>query len=238
MLEKTEGIVLKTTKYGESSLIVKLFTEKFGLISIILKGIRTAKKKDGTIFQPSFIIDTSIYYKENKNILLTKEQHINYIYKNLTQNMPKLSVAFFVVELVAHCIKEHQINKEIYEYLKHFLIQLDEELASIENYPLLFLYHTSEILGFKPMYQTQDEHKYFNLEKGTFESIPPTAQNVDAENSNIFYRMLYKIENNIKLEFTKTERKQLLEIWMLYFKYQLPEFKNLHSPKVLQQLLY
>ena len=35
MLHKTRGIVFKSTKYSESSIIVKIFTEKFGKIFII-----------------------------------------------------------------------------------------------------------------------------------------------------------------------------------------------------------
>jgi hypothetical protein len=40
---KTRGIVLKTTDYGESSVIVQVFTEKLGLQSYIINGVKKAK---------------------------------------------------------------------------------------------------------------------------------------------------------------------------------------------------
>jgi DNA repair protein RecO (recombination protein O) len=45
MLDKTEGIVLKTTKYSESSVITSIFTKKYGLLSFIVQGIRSSKKQ-------------------------------------------------------------------------------------------------------------------------------------------------------------------------------------------------
>ncbi|HPD54473.1 MAG TPA: recombination protein O N-terminal domain-containing protein, partial [Bacteroidia bacterium] len=40
MLEKTRGIVLRTTDYGETSLVVKVFTEAYGLQSYIVNSVR------------------------------------------------------------------------------------------------------------------------------------------------------------------------------------------------------
>ncbi|QQR99102.1 MAG: DNA repair protein RecO [Sphingobacteriales bacterium] len=238
MLEKTEGIVLKTIKYGESSLIVKLFTEKFGLIPILFKGIRTNKNKEANIFQPGFIIDVSIYFKENKNILLSKERNINYVYKSITNNMSKLSIVYFIVEIILHCTKEQQINTEEYQYLKEFLLQIDNETENLENYPLIFMYQLSAILGFKPMCFDDDENRYFNLEKGVFEEIPPQQQNIDAQKSKYLYHMLNTLDNQQKIKYTTTERQILLDIWINYYQYQITEFKKLNTPTILHQILH
>ncbi len=40
MIHKTKGIVLKTVKFGETSLVVTAFTEMFGLQSYMVNGIR------------------------------------------------------------------------------------------------------------------------------------------------------------------------------------------------------
>ena len=46
MLHKTRGIVFKTTDYGESSVIVQIFTEKFGLQSYIINAVKKPKAKN------------------------------------------------------------------------------------------------------------------------------------------------------------------------------------------------
>ncbi|HQS52668.1 MAG TPA: recombination protein O N-terminal domain-containing protein, partial [Daejeonella sp.] len=45
MLHKTRGIVFKTTNYAESSVVVQIFTEKFGLQSYLINGIKRPKSK-------------------------------------------------------------------------------------------------------------------------------------------------------------------------------------------------
>ena len=44
MTHKTKGIVLRTVKYGETSLVVIMFTELFGIQTYMVNGVRSAKK--------------------------------------------------------------------------------------------------------------------------------------------------------------------------------------------------
>ena len=45
MLRKTRGIVLHVTDYAETSLVVKIYTEDFGLQSYLINGVRKQKAK-------------------------------------------------------------------------------------------------------------------------------------------------------------------------------------------------
>ena len=45
MLHNTKGIVLRVTKYGDTSVIASIYTELFGLQQYIVKGVRTISKK-------------------------------------------------------------------------------------------------------------------------------------------------------------------------------------------------
>ena len=46
MITKTRGIVLNYIKYGDTSIICKIYTEQFGLQSYIINGIRKSKSKN------------------------------------------------------------------------------------------------------------------------------------------------------------------------------------------------
>ena len=48
MVHKTKGIVLRTVKYGETSVIVTILTELFGLQSYLVNGVRTSSGKGGS----------------------------------------------------------------------------------------------------------------------------------------------------------------------------------------------
>jgi len=60
MTHKTKGIVLRTIKYGETSVITAVYTELFGLQSYIVKGVRQATKKaeaKSSYFQAAAILE-------------------------------------------------------------------------------------------------------------------------------------------------------------------------------------
>ena len=60
MIHKTKGIVLRAVKYGETSLVVTIFTELFGLQSYLVNGVRTPTKKGtakANLFQPAAMLE-------------------------------------------------------------------------------------------------------------------------------------------------------------------------------------
>ena len=44
-MHKTKGIVLRTVKYGDTSLVVTIFTELFGVQTYLVNGVRSSKNK-------------------------------------------------------------------------------------------------------------------------------------------------------------------------------------------------
>ena len=62
MLHKTRGIVLHSVKYSETSLIVKTYTEAFGIQSYMVKGVRSHRSKMRPIlFQPLTLLDMVVW---------------------------------------------------------------------------------------------------------------------------------------------------------------------------------
>ena len=69
MTHKTKGIVLRLTKYGETSVIVAIFTELFGIQTYMVNGVRSTKKSSSkaNLFQPGAILDLIVYHNELHN---------------------------------------------------------------------------------------------------------------------------------------------------------------------------
>ncbi|HET9744500.1 MAG TPA: recombination protein O N-terminal domain-containing protein, partial [Chitinophagaceae bacterium] len=83
---KTKGIVLRTVKYGETSLIVTTFTELFGLQSYIISGVRTSTIKGSgkaNLFQPTAILDLVVYHNELKHLNRIKEFRWHHLYQHI-----------------------------------------------------------------------------------------------------------------------------------------------------------
>ena len=59
MTHKTKGIVLRSIKYGETSLVVTIFTALFGVQVYLVNGARSQKKSGNksAMFQPGALLD-------------------------------------------------------------------------------------------------------------------------------------------------------------------------------------
>ena len=70
MIYHSQALILNTYNYGDTSLICTLFTEKYGKLGIIGKGVRSLKNSNRAILQPLNFIDIHYYFKKKRNIHL------------------------------------------------------------------------------------------------------------------------------------------------------------------------
>ena len=93
MIIKTKGIVLSYIKYGETSIICKIFTETSSIQTFIINGVRKSKSKNIALYQPLNILDLVIYHKESSGIQRIKEAKLDVIYKSLHLDIKKISIS-------------------------------------------------------------------------------------------------------------------------------------------------
>jgi DNA repair protein RecO (recombination protein O) len=150
VLHKTKGVVFRFTKYGETSIIVNIFTELFGLQSYIVNGVRSSSKRSKiALYQPLTLLDLVVYHKENANILRIKEIKCYHPYQTVTSEIRKSAIAMFINEVLNKSVKEQSHAGEIHDFIASSLIVLDQHQKP-ENFHLLFLLGLSKHLGFGP----------------------------------------------------------------------------------------
>jgi DNA repair protein RecO (recombination protein O) len=150
VLHKTKGVVFRFTKYGETSIIVNIFTELFGLQSYIVNGVRSSSKRNRiALYQPLTLLDLVVYHKENANILRIKEIKCYHPYQTVTSEIRKSALAMFINEVLNKSVKEQSHAGEIHDFIASSLIVLDQHQKP-ENFHLLFLLGLSKHLGFGP----------------------------------------------------------------------------------------
>lgn len=149
MLHKTRGIVFRFTKYGDSSIIVTIFTELFGIQTYIVNGVRSKTSRSKiALYQPLTLLDLVVYYKENASIKRIKEIKCLHAYQSISGDIRKSSLAIFINEIVNKTVKDESHAQEIFEYLLNALILLDHQETNLENFHLIFLIKLSRFLGF------------------------------------------------------------------------------------------
>ena len=150
MLYKTRGIVFRITKYGDTSIIVNIFTHLFGLQSYIVNGVRSKSSRNAiSLYQPLTLLDMVVYHRESANILRIKEARCLHAYQSIHTDIRKTTIALFLSELLNKSVKDQSNAELIYDFLMRSFITLDQ-LDAVENFHLIFLIKLSRHLGFGP----------------------------------------------------------------------------------------
>ena len=74
MKYKSSAIALTYTKYGDSSIISKIFTKEKGLQTFIVKGVRSKKSKTNLVcFEPLKLSEITASYNNKSSLQIIKQ---------------------------------------------------------------------------------------------------------------------------------------------------------------------
>lgn len=239
MYHKTRGIVLHCIKYSETSVIARIYTEKFGLLSFMVKGVRSSKSKaKASMMQPLTMLNLEVAYRENRGLQFIKEFRRDYNYESLPFDTLKSTIAIFLLEVIVKSIREHEPNEEMFEFLYATLDQLDKAKKVNPDFHLLFMLHFSRYLGFAPHNNYSDTNCYFEMQEGVFvDSFTTSNTLLDKNNTEQIYRLITtSLFEECSSLLSRTERKQMLTNVLKFYQLHLENFQ-LKSPDVLEAVL-
>lgn len=243
MTHKTKGIVLRTIKYGETSIIVSAYTELFGLQNYIVKGVRQTAKKStqrGVFFQPGAILEMVVYHNPLKNLNFIKEYSWSYIYHSVFFDVVKNTVAVYMIELLQHSIKQPEANTELFYLIQDGLQQLDKGSPIFTaNLPLYFSIHLSSELGFRIQGKYSSQTPILDLQEGMFVKDSPNHNfYVENELAKATHQLLMvHFYNELEhLHFERSLRQELIRIYQNYIALHVADFGEIKTLTVLQQI--
>ena len=146
-IESFEGIILSETNYSESSKILNVLTDKFGLIGIMSKGCRNIKSKLRGVSRKLLYGKFNVYYKPSGLSTLISVDVINSFSNTLT-DLERISYASFILDLTIQVLKQTE-DEEIFDLLKNTLIKIEEGLSPIALTNILELKYLN-YLGVSP----------------------------------------------------------------------------------------
>ena len=152
MLIKTEAIVLHSLKYGESRMIVDLFTRQQGRLSCIVSIPKTSKAKiKKQLFQPLTLIDVESDIRPRVQLQKLRDARLLHTPLTLHLSPAKMAISLFLAEFLYHALRgEQQPDEQLFDYMKHSFLWLDAAHDGYANFHLSFLMHLSRFLGFYP----------------------------------------------------------------------------------------
>jgi DNA repair protein RecO (recombination protein O) len=236
MLIKTEGIVLQNIKYADKKIISKIYTKDHGLISgnIITGNAPRSKIKLGTIL-PLNQIEISLTLKQNREVQQITEARTVFIYNELNRDHNKLAIAQFLNEVLCKCLKEHTANAELYQFITGAYKYLDKKENLTNDFHIYFLFELSKFLGFEPHNTFDNNNPYFDTREGKYTHMQLGFPLGFDKNQSMLFLELFDNDLLAK-KFTASQRSELLECLLAYYKMHVEGFNELRSYQVLKEV--
>jgi len=247
MTHQTKGIVLRTVKYGETSLVVTVFTRMFGIQTYLVNGVRKQQKKGSKaiMLQPAALLDMEVYHNELKSLQRIKDCEWNHLYQQLFSDVVRNSIATFLLELLHKSLKQPEPNPELFDFCEDSFQYLDLASAgAAANFALYFSLQLPQFFGFN-IQQTDDsfdgeQEMYLDLLEGNFvDQKPQHLHFIQGEMAMLTLELLKAMHPTELEEFklNKDIRRHLLTAYQQYYSLHIQDFGQMKTWKVLQEVL-
>ena len=175
MLLSTPGLVLHTTPYSESSVVVKVFTRQLGVRSYIIKGVRgRGGRIKQNLLQPLSSLDMVVYNNEKTDLNYIKELSPRYT-ETFTQSSNQAiehSLRFFMTEVLYKALREAEPMPALFDYVESSNSSLSTFHFPLSTFPISFLLTVARHLGIEPLDNYSTRESFFDLQEGRFVATP------------------------------------------------------------------
>lgn len=239
MQEKLEGIVINVIKYNEKHNIARIYTDKMGMLSFLVRqGTTHAARMRNAMFMPLSLIEFVARLQPSRDIGTLHDVRRTSMLQSIYSDPMKNAIAMFLSELLSHTIHEQEQNMVLYSYIKSCILRLEQERGSVANFHICFLYRLGQFIGIQPDIDSYNDGYWFNMNEGVFTKSPhpgmkslPPAQ---AQVLPLLSRMTF--DNMHHFKFNRDQRNEMLESILTYYRIHHSTLGTLRSPEVLKQL--
>ena len=239
MQDKTRAVVLDYIKYGDSSIIVSMYTEKYGRQSFLVNGVKGKKAKFRlNHFQPLYLLNLEVAFKPGRELQRIRDLRIEFPFHSIPYDIVKSTQAMFLAEMLGKSLRETEQNQHLFEFIYHSISFLDELEQGKSNFHILFLLQLTRFLGFFPN-NNYREGFFFDLINGCFTDHPPveSATILNKEESKILFRILETSFRDLHtLHLSGQQREIILERIIRYYSLHLESVSKIKSLSILHDI--
>lgn len=229
MLTKTRGIVISYLKFRETSIISKIYTEKLGLRSYIINGVRSKSSRQSlALFQPLTLLDLVVYEKKNQSnsgISRLSEYKNMHPFRTIPYDIKKTSIAIFITELLSKLLKEEAENHDdLFDFAFDAIATFDTLERGFESFHLSFMVKLARYIGFGLLHSN---HHLVNDQPNDSAWTPECQQ---------YLMELSALDFEHELPCTNKLRQEALDFMVMYYRDHIEPFEEMKSLEILRQL--
>ncbi len=238
MLQTTEGIILRTVNYSETSIIFDVYTHDFGLRTYIINGVRKKNARvSPALIRPMSLVEMVVYHQEDKDINRIKEIKASYLYQQIPFDVIRGTVALFMTEVAQKSIKESHENTILFHFLTNSFKQLDTT-ENINIFPTWWLLQLAIQLGIAPDLQHLPEGAIFDFAEGVISTQLPTHPYFISSSNVPILADWSKAPAPPDIKLPNQQRQLLFKELLSFYQYHIENFGVLNSVEVLHAVFH
>lgn len=234
-MTETKAIILKSLKYGDTSLIIHCFCREGGMQSFLIKGYFANSKKKSRVFPLSEI---EVAFHEGN------QQTLHNLYKiestgsrqDISSNPIKSMIVQLMAEILFYLLKTQSSQSQIYDFLIRSLEVYYHKTGEYADFHIWLFSRLLLQTGLAPNFEGHGDH--FNLLEGTLVSFSHAPFLLTASETQLWMRLF---DSHFDLEspnqFNRQERQKLTEILLQWCEIHIPEFKTPQSVEIIREIL-
>lgn len=237
MIVSTPGIVLRATKYGDTSLIVKIFTRQQGNQSFIVKNaFRKNNRFAASYFTPLAQMDISYDDHSKSTLKYLKDVSPRRALNPLYYEPAKSSILLFYNEILYKLLMEAGEDEALFAFLQEEIDKVHQTQGNLAELPLRFLLRLSAVLGYYPEDNYSLRNCYFSLQECQFQPLyAENAGYLNARQSEYLHRLL---SDEKPLHVERDMRVSVLKQLVTYFQMHNEQIRKVESLDILSTVLH
>ncbi len=124
MLQKCEGIVIRTNDYGESNKIVTVYTREFGKLGLMARGAKKPNSRLSSVSQ-LFTYGHFLFHKSSGLGTLQQADTIS-TFRSIREDLFLTAYSTYIVDLLDKVVEDRKPNPYLFEFLYNTINYLNE----------------------------------------------------------------------------------------------------------------
>lgn len=233
MQASSDALVIHTIRHGEQSVIARLFTRQFGLISFLFKGVYSRKSSKSALLQPMQVLHVQFRLKENVDLLFAGELKGLSNYRNIPFSPGSLAQLSFINEVLFKTLRQREADEVLFDYILAMLQMLDSAPEGNPDFHLRFLIDYAHFLGFGIEMPINDSRCFFDPVDGIF-STEPSVSRWSHEATQSLIKIASENQGDEPMYSNRNKRNELLSLLLAFYRNHIPSLGELKSPEILK----
>lgn len=239
MIEKFDGIVLRTTKYSDSLLVADIYTRQLGRLSFLVPASRSKRSRvRSVLFQPLSMLSFTASYRQGKQLSRINDVQPYTMYSSIPFNVVKSSIAMFLSEVLTYSLREEEGDDSLFNFLDRSFVLFDHLESGYADFHIVFMSQLLRYLGIFPNINDYSQGAYLDLAQGCVVKVHPLhASFLMPQEASAFVELLRTGYDSMhKLSLNRGLRSCYLAILIEYYRLHVPDFPQLKSLGILKEV--